>query len=219
MEYNYDSRTGYQVAQDTPMAVDARLQANKSCTYPQFIDLTEFLIKQIFGSSLVFQRDIYSDPKQITAPCITYGLITKVPGRIGKGTKELKPRFRHSYNDGDQVISVYGQRFDIIVQFDIWALTDREADMLELRFEEMMTQYTGFFRENGVVDLFVDGQLADTNAQRMRLDLSCRSIRYLLLIEQLTEVSAHDIETIANTYKLSQSSANADVINQTIKEN
>jgi hypothetical protein len=135
MEYNYDS--------SQPNDIE-RFQADKPCSYPEFIDLIEFLIKQIFSNSLTFQRDIYSDPKSIPAPCVTYSLIAKIPGKLGKGTKEIKPRFRHAYKKGNQIINVYGQRFDIIVQFDIWAQTDREADMLELRFENMMTQYTGF---------------------------------------------------------------------------
>jgi hypothetical protein len=182
-----------------------RLQSEKGCSYPEFISYVEYLVKQIFGDNLVFMRDIYSDPKTIPAPCITYKLISKVPGSIGKATKELKPRERQKIPDPENPnhhIKIYGQRFDVFLQFDIWARNDQEADQLELRFEQMMIQYSGFFSQNGVVGIYFDSQLADKDAQSLRLDLSCRSMRYLVLLEQLTEVRIHDIEQIIINYKL-----------------
>jgi hypothetical protein len=191
--------------------IEARLQAQKSCSYPEFISYIEYLTKQIFTGSIKFMRDIYANPKEIPAPCITYKLISKVPGLIGKDTREIKPRLRHSYTDDEgHVVNVLGQRFDILVQFDIWGHNDEEADQYELRFEQMMLQYMGFLIQNGVVGAYFDSQLADRDAQALRVDLSCRSLRYLVQLEQLTEVKIHDIEQIIINYKVKSDLANLD---------
>lgn len=185
--------------------MEFRLQSEKSCTYPEFISYVEYLVNQVFAGSLKFMRDIYADPKTIPAPCITYKLISKVPGIIGKDSREIKPRERGRYPDPinpDSEIIIMGQKFDILVQFDIWGRDNQEADQYEIRFEQTMLKYLGFFIQNGIAGMFFDSQLADKDAQSLRVDLSCRSLRYLIQFETLTEVKLHDIEQIIINYKV-----------------
>lgn len=181
------------------MFIIDRLTSEVGCSYSQFIDLVEYLTGRVFGESLVFQRDIYSNPQNLQVPCITYRLISKQPGAIGNGVREIKPRLRETIPDprsaGDY-IRLYGQFFDYIVQFDIWASADNEADNLELRFENMMLQYMGFFIQKGVHRLYFESQLADQNAQSLRLDLSCRSVRYFVQLEQITPVDTKALREI-----------------------
>lgn len=184
-----------------------RLRAEGSCSYPEFISLVEYLVEQVFDKDVVFLRDTDSDPKKLPAPCITYKLISKVPGSIGKNTKEIKPRIRESAPDphkpGHHVIN-YAQLFDTLIQFDIWGRNDTEADQLALRFEETMLQYTGFFIQNGVAGIYFDSQLEDQKAQNLRLDLSQRKLRYLVRFEKVTTTRTAEIEKIAANYKAKQ---------------
>lgn len=181
-----------------------RLKADGVCSYNDFVSLVEFLTTQVFGQEMKFLRDTNSNPKNINIPCVTEKLLSKKAGAIGKNTLEIKPRIREQLKDPDhpnEVIIILGQVFDAYVRFDIWAENDVSATQLADRFESMMLQYVGFIKKKGIGEVIFLEQLQDSDAQSLRLDLSCRSLKYYVRFEQLTVTKTYALKTIELLYR------------------
>jgi hypothetical protein len=103
------------------------------------------------------------NPASAMKKYITYQVVRREPsGMIGKigapfeGGKEWKPRLRHTYKDETtgEWVEIYGQRFDNLVQYDLWAKSSQEADLLLEWLECFLNGYSFFFKENGVQEMF-----------------------------------------------------------------
>ena len=65
-------------------------------------------------------------------------------------------------------------------------------------FEELMISYAGYFKEQGVRDLYFKEQVTDTDYNNFRETLSVRNIRYYVQIEKLMVIfnrRISDVET------------------------
>ena len=137
------------------------------------------------------------DPsKPIEHPYITYKIVSRIP------KTEKKPRIRESISeithDKDEKRSgyVYGQKFQTIMQFDIYAADWREAEQTLNSFEDLMLTYTYYFKQNGVGELMFHKQFTDENLSIFRETMSIRSVQYYLEIEKLTKIFYDEIESI-----------------------
>jgi hypothetical protein len=82
-------------------------------------------------------------------------------------------------------ISVYGQSFDNIVQFDCWSNFHAEANTLIFWFEDFMDLYTKVLKINGVQEILYWQRLRDQTVERWRDDIDNRTIRYYFKTEKL----------------------------------
>lgn len=82
-------------------------------------------------------------------------------------------------------ITVYGQYFDNIVQFDAWSDNNQEASALVAWFEDFMDLYTNVLRRNGVVEVLYWQRLVDEKIERWRNDIDNRTIQYYFRTEKL----------------------------------
>lgn len=154
-------------------------------------------------SDMVFQlaRRIMPDVKFIEnspdrsaePPIVTYQLVSKVPDG------EIKPRVREVFadpnNPGD-MITLYGQRFRMEVQFLCWEKTPDEVEKLAERFEEFMLIYTGFLKENGIVDILYRERTSDLSITKFRESVEARALLYTVRTELLYPVSHAALRTL-----------------------
>lgn len=93
-------------------------------------------------------------------------------------------------------VTVYGQVFDNIVQFDAWSDNNQEASALVAWFEDFMDLYTNVLRRNGVVEVLYWQRLVDEKIERWRNDIDNRTIQYYFRTEKLK------VDRTANLRKL-----------------
>ncbi|MEG1494733.1 MAG: hypothetical protein RR406_00315 [Bacilli bacterium] len=178
-------------------------RANKDASLYDFLDMlaliTDYSMKK-HGVEFVTEDKEHklTDPEiPFNHPYISYRLISRRP------MKEYKPIAREEIVECDEhnkqrFGTVYGQKFDCIVQFNVFASENRVANKVMESFEELMISYAGYFKEQGVRDLYFKEQVTDTDYNNFRETLSVRNIRYYVQIEKLMVIfnrSISDVET------------------------
>jgi hypothetical protein len=141
-------------------------------------------------------REILLDPnKKIDHPYITYKVVERIP------KKEIKARERQDITEQidpeeQRIGAVWGQKFSCIVQFNIFASEYEAAEQVMERFEDMMLTYTGFYKKNGVGELYFKKQYTDEGYNTFRQILSVRNLQYYVEIEKLTVIFKETIKQI-----------------------
>lgn len=164
--------------------------ADKNCSLFDFIKMIENVVtKTMKDLNVEFVPDenktvALSPDIEINHPMITYKIISRKP----KG--ERKPRVRENIREkGDdeenRVGEIYGQKFESLIQFNVFASVYDVAEQVMEKFEEAIFTYTGYFKKNGVSELLFEEQLTDTNYDIYRQKISVRNLRYRVETEKL----------------------------------
>lgn len=156
----------------------------KAAACSSFDDLTT-LLKSLLAvtSPEVTFMDSYSrgtQPDLNKNPIITYRIVSRKPA-----DKELKPQLRESIRSDTEHLDIYGQKFEYIVEFCIWADTNRQADEVLDKFEDTINVYKGNILNSGVQRFIFLEQLED-EAENRKNKLICRPLHYLIRLERLT---------------------------------
>lgn len=165
-------------------------RAKKNASLYDFIDMLSLIVEYAMKDLKVTfitddQENILTDPEiSFENPHITFKVISRVP------TKEYKPIARENIvecdeNNEQRFGTVFGQTFDCIVQFNVFASENRVANTVMETFEELIISYAGYFKEQGVRELYFKEQITDTDYNNFRETLSVRNIRYYVQIEKL----------------------------------
>ena len=64
------------------------------------------------------------------------------------------------------------------------------------KFEELMIAYAGYFKKQGVRELYFKEQITDSEYNNFRETLSVRNIRYYVQIEKLTVIFNRRIDDV-----------------------
>lgn len=178
------------------------LTADKSATIFDLIKMIDKLVKLTMKDlDVKFIPDedktpIHTPEMQLDNPYITYKIIERVP----KG--ELKPRVRQQIEEKSvdqkesRVGQVYGQKFSSIIQFDIFSSVYATAEQVMERFEELLFTYAGFFKKNGVSEIYFKKQYTDTSYEIYRQQISVRSVQYYVETEKLIVIFRDKIQEI-----------------------
>lgn len=176
-------------------------RADKSASLYDFFDMLATVVDYTMKDKKVKfltddQEHILTDPEiAFEHPYITFKVISRKP------TKEYKPIAReeiveHDENNEQRIGSVFGQKFDCLVQFNIFASENRVANEVMETFEELIIAYAGHFKQQGVRELFFKEQVTDTDYNNFRETLSVRNIRYYVQIEKLMVIFNRRISDI-----------------------
>lgn len=174
-----------------PNVITGRLKADKNADIPDLIEMISKLVtvgmKEL---NVEFVPDdgarLIIDPnkKTLKKNYIYFFVHSRIP-------LETKPRFREeieaNINNGNKrrIGNVYGQKFEAILQFNIIGCSYDEANKVMTRFEELMFQYIGYFKRNGVIDCVFHKQLTDQNYDVYRNNVSVRNLQYKCQVERL----------------------------------
>lgn len=170
-----------QTCNSTPMTADG------NCSCFDFIKMVQRLVSlDLKKYDIEFSSDRLSykaDDIQINLdrPIITYQTISRIP------TRELKPMQRYGIVDkkANVIGTVYAQRYECIVQFNIFASVYNLAEEVMSSFEDMMIKYTGYFKRNGVAELLFKEEIADSDYNLYRQVVSVRNIRYKVHVDKI----------------------------------
>ena len=176
-------------------------RALKSASLYDFIDMLALIVDYSMKDSKVKfitedQEHVLTDPEvPFDHPYITFKVISRKP------TLEYKPIAREEIVECDEhneqrYGTVFGQKFDCIIQFNIFASENRVANKVMETFEELIISYAGYFKEQGVRDLYFKEQITDTDYNNFRETLSVRNIRYYVQIEKLMVIFNRSISDV-----------------------
>jgi hypothetical protein len=175
--------------------IDNRLRSNKPITFLSFIDDLRRLWEAA-GKPGKFVRNMPLKDDAVF-PAITYRIIRR---EINSSFKDLKPRFRgtirHPYMDGEY-IELYGQIFDVWVEFCIYSKSAEEADELTIELEEFLQTYAGFFKQSGVQEILFHAQGEDEVLEEARLGIAKRKLLYTMRFEKIIVRFLNEIQQIA----------------------
>ena len=167
-------------------------KADRGATVEDFITMVNKTVtKAMKKLEVQFVPDdgprITIDPNEpLDHPVIYWTLISRLPR-----SNEPKPKFREYINDynSDGSIArkgaIYGQVFDCLIQCDIVASDYALANKVMNGFEDVIFRYSGFYKENGVSEIFFSKQYTDNTLDVYRQKVSIRSLVYKVSIEKI----------------------------------
>ena len=200
--YEKNRVTNLYPAGDVRASVTPLSTAAKNATVEDFISMvTKLSNKALTSLNVEFYPDAgatIADPeKKLEKTAILYRVIERKP------KNELK--MRHSENIEEVVDEktnkkrlgqIWSQRQDCIIQFDIIASDYATANKVMNSFEDMIFQYSGYFKKNGIAEIYFKKYFTDTSIDRYRQYLSVRSIQYFVEIEKQTTIFNSTLEEI-----------------------
>lgn len=170
---------------------DHKTKANKGATLYDLIEMISMLVtKSMKKDNVTFYPDEGGRPINdisvaIEHPMIYYKIISREP------KDELKPRSREDIveitdkDSGEKRMGrIWGARQKCVVQFDILACDYKQADKTMNDFEDLIFNYTGYLKENGVAEIIFKKHFTDTNYDIFRQSISVRSLQYYVEIEK-----------------------------------
>lgn len=175
--------------------IDNRLRSNKPITFLGFIDDLRQLWESAGKTGNIIRKQPMKEKAQY--PAITY----RIKRRVLNGEfKDLKPRHRstikHPYMDGEYV-ELYGQNFDLTVEFEIYSLSAEEADEMVMELEEFLQTYAGFFKRKGVQEILFESQGEDEVIEEQRINVAKRQLNYTIRFEKIIVRFLNEIQQIA----------------------
>ena len=203
---NYTDNVKTAMVSSTVQSV--RQKADKGATLYDFIKMVDKLVELTIPNA----KFIPDEGKVMTldamtnfdCPVITFQVLKRKP------KKEIKPRLREMLNEvtddtsTQRTAEIWGQKFECQVQFNVFASVYSEAEQVMENFEETIIKHAGFFKRNGVAELFFEEHITDSHFDTLRESLSIRSLIYYVEIEKLTVMfkeKINEIELLAQTRK------------------
>ena len=189
-------------AGDVRASVTPLSTAAKNATVEDFISMvTKLSNKALKSLNVEFYPDegaTIADPeKKLEKTAILYRVIERKP------KNELKMRHSENIeevvdekNNKKRLGQIWSQRQDCIIQFDIIASDYATANKVMNSFEDMIFQYSGYFKKNGIAEIYFKKYFTDTSIDRYRQYLSVRSIQYFVEIEKQTTIFNSTLEEI-----------------------
>jgi len=132
------------------------------------------------------------DPQKLQLPAVTYKIENKTSAR------EIKPRQREQVidpNNEGYILQIKGKRYNGTVKFDIWSNKNFQADEIADAFEIFVDSFTGYFKEQGLIEIIYDGSY-NASSNNLHDSLVNIYLRYSLTLEQQYIISTKTIEDI-----------------------
>lgn len=175
--------------------IDNRLRSDKPITFLSFIDDLRRLWESAGKPGKIIRQTPLKEEAEF--PTITFRTVRRI---INEHFKDLKPRYRatirNPYMSGEYV-ELYGQIFDVWVEFCIYSRSAEEADELVIELEEFLQTYAGFFKQNGVQEITFHSQGEDEVLEESRVDVVKRKILYTVRFEKIIVRFQNEIQQIA----------------------
>lgn len=183
-----------------------RLRADKGAKLLDFIDDMRDLWRKRFGKNPTHLVDIVrknaTRVEDIQDTTITFKVRDRV---ISDDFKDVKPKYRTEMEHPlrpDQHVQIYGQMFDVTLEFGIHARTHESADEAMEDFEEFLEDYTQYFTRSGIQDIRFIRQLEDSSIRNGEGETHSRTLLYLIRVERIKFKYLNEIKHIELQAKL-----------------
>jgi len=177
-------------------------------------DFPEFLLPK--------EQQNYAAPPQVPKNAVTWGVVRMEPGTVSgppfRGTQEVRPRHREYiavFGDTNkkyiventrsqisragrllQFMTLKGQHYDMLVQYNIWSKSNYEVELLTHWFLNYLSDYRGMYKEAGVQNMFLWSRVRDDTLVQMKNGYHVRSVLYYFRTEEVTVNSVGPINRI-----------------------
>lgn len=171
----------------------------------------------------------YPGLEKVPIPHITWGLVRQEPGTMGKtafaSPQERKPRIREYVAVVDEnqlinmgmnsdilgrnlnyLISIEGQSYDNLVQYNMWARSAFEVEELKEWFQIYMQEYVGLYREAGIVQMMYERAVRDDILMQRKNGYHLRSLLYYIRTERIHIHTVSSIKRIDTNILMANSS-------------
>ena len=178
-------------------------KADRGCTLGDFFGMVKkVVVKGLNKYDVEFIPDdsprmLADVSEKLPHPMIYYTLISRVPRNTDR-----KPRFRQDISDVNpdgsvvRLGTINGQFFDCDIQFNILAADYSLADLVMNAFEDAMLKFSGYFKRNGVSEMYFEKQYTDASQDMYRQKMSVRSLVYRVTLERIRTSFDTTIATI-----------------------
>lgn len=153
-------------------------------------ELLRKLLNAAWGSGwgqLSPELSLGESPDNTKLPAITYDIVSR---ETAAGMGRIKPTQIESYSEvvdgkptGD-VITVYSQVFDCIVEFDCWGKTSKDARELLNRLEHILNFHSGFLKEQGIQEMFFLKEIPARQSIHYSDDYYMKTMIYFFRLER-----------------------------------
>ena len=215
-------------AEDTKLRIqqDRYHAENNISDLDQVGELLRKLLNVAWGSDwgeLSPELSLGESPESVKLPAITYDIVSR---ETSSGIGKVKPTQIESYSEivngqptGD-VITVYSQLFDCIVEFDCWGKSSLEARQLLNRFEYVLTFYSGFLKEQGIQEMFFLKEIPAKQSIHYLDDFYMKPLIYFMRLERKSFVrqsAFKDIEVkVREQDKSTDDNPSVDIYNHSV---
>lgn len=176
----------------------------------EFYDLVRLAIndnesrRQVPDNNQVYFTEEEPDVKWETE-AISFNLVRREPGAYSQGApfegkiRNLRPILRESSLDPDYPdyrALILGYYYDNLVRFTCWAQTNKAANSRAEWFEDLMEEYSWYYKISGVQRVIFYGRNEDLVVDVSGNRWYGRPINYFVRTEKLRQISEKKIEEI-----------------------
>jgi len=143
------------------------------------------------------------NPTDTFVDTITYMITREEPGSVGgnkqpfDSRRELTPKPREiTPGDGTKGKTIYGQWFDTLVQFDLWTLTNFEAEDFAMWFKRFMSTHRGFFKHMGLSEIHYWWRGRDDVSSSLNNNLHLRTLVYFIRTEEISYEEDYNLKEL-----------------------
>ena len=167
--------------------------------------------QQIDGArvKIFYSEDFPEKDDDLDGEAIIFSLLNRKPGTFEQqktGLSMAETNLRHrgkiyqeSFEDPDYVgsrIYSYSQLFDNHVKFEIYARTNKIANMRANWFEGFIDDWTWFFRANGIKAVNYDCRQSDIGKALDNRKFVKRPMSYFVRTEKVTYIREHTLRSL-----------------------
>jgi hypothetical protein len=168
------------------------LNSDKLLSISDFFRTLQAAIAAEYGKDkLTFTAAYPLSQDDYQTPIVTYHY-RQFPGTFSN-TKELKPRHSQDINvdtkDGPRIVSIFRQRFEYTITFEVWHHSGLEADNMAEAFRKYLTLLLPYFKALGLQDMIFTGLDGTQPEQRWRTDLVRRELTYHVVLDEITSAT------------------------------
>lgn len=183
--------------------MDININSSTIVSYRDFMRTLQKLLYAAWGRDKVMFVSAYpsnADSVNIKTPIITYSVSSKKAGSF-KTSSEIKSRLRDvirlENEEGNEFsVELFGQVFEYRILFECWAEDGDSADELLERFQRFMSQYTGYLKKEGALEVIFESADGNESEFKWKTDLIKRNIVYYVRLDEITSAQCGKIEEI-----------------------
>lgn len=174
---------------------ETRLRSDKPISFLGFIDILRKLWEAAGKPGTIKREAPIKDEAEY--PMVTFKTKSR---QVNPEFKDYKPRLRTTIrhpHEPNEFIELYGQVFDVLVEFGVFSKSAEEADEMIMELEDFMHLYAGFFKQQGVQEIRFYEQGEDEILSENRYSIAKRTVQYIIRFEKITPRFLNQIQNLA----------------------
>lgn len=158
---------------------------------------------------IIYSEEMPEADDNLKGEVITYSIKSRLPGTFeaiqqslamdNRRIRNRRPLLREIIEDPEHPgtkIYTYGLEFDNIVCFNLWAKTNKTANLRAMWFEDLIEKWRWYFEASGIKRVNYEGRAEDKRLSPDNIKLACRPLMYYVRTEKITVVSEYTLRSL-----------------------